>query len=73
MRPIRNRHIFRTLLRDMIVHISQDEKILQRQLVQKGLTDLGIKRRDVTERKQTQNETADIHCAEKQGTGRKKN
>ena len=61
-----------TLLRDLIVHISQDEKITQGQLVQKGLTDLGIKRRDVTERKQTQNETADIHCAEKQGTGRNK-
>ena len=61
-----------TLLRDVIVHISQDEKITQGQLVQKGLTDFGIKTRDVTESKQTENETADIHCTGKQEKGRKK-
>ena len=55
-----------TLLRDLIQHISKDEHVAKEERVQKGQTDLGIERRDVTE-----NETADIHCEEKQEKGRK--
>ena len=55
-----------TLLRNLIQHISKDEHETKEERVQKGQTDLGIERRDVTE-----NETADIHCEEKQGKGRK--
>ena len=55
-----------TLLRDLIQHHSKDEQVTKEEQVQKGQTDLGIERRDVTD-----NETADIHCEEKQEKGRK--
>ena len=59
-----------TLLRDLIQHISKDEHETKEERVQKGETDLGIERRDVTDSKQTENQTADIYCEEKQEKGR---